>query len=240
MRAILLLLLLTLASAASARDFRLCVDSNQWAPYTYPDRDGVLQQRVREAASRQGDSVTFVALPWLRCEAMVENGSIDGVLALPGLPAKLEQFALPLAQGRIDGTRAAGVGELVLVMRADSGIQWDGQRLTGLQGKVAYALGYDGIAARLDELGIPNSCDYRSDAQNVMALLAGRTQVIAIYTENAVVLTEMTAHKDKIVILAPPLGHVSFYLAFNKAFHARERERVETLWTGLSELRKAD
>ncbi len=240
MRAILLFLLLILASAASARDFHLCVDSNQWAPYTYPDHDGVLQRRVREAASRQGDRVTFVALPWLRCEAMVENGSLDGVLALPGLPSKLEQFALPLAHGRIDEDRAAGVGELVLVRRAESDIQWDGKRLIGLRGKVTYALGYDGIAGRLAELGIPNSCDYRSDAQNVMALLAGRTNVIAIYSENAATLTEMTTHKDKVVVLTPPLGHVPFYLAFNKAFYAGEHDRVERLWTGLSELREAD
>jgi polar amino acid transport system substrate-binding protein len=240
MRAILPLLLLILASAASAREFRLCVDANEWAPYTYPDHDGLLQRRVRDAATHQGDSVSFVALPWLRCEAMVLSGSIDGVLALPGLASKREQFALPLSQGRVDEARAAGRGELVLVRRADSEIQWDGQHLAGLRGKVAYALGYDGIAARLDELGIPNSCDYRSDAQNVLALLAGRTNVIAIYAENAAALAEMAAYKDKVAILTPPLGHISFYLAFNKAFYALEQDRVERLWSGLSGLRDGD
>jgi len=71
MRALLLIFLLMVTSCAAAHEFHLCVDANDWSPYTHPDRDGQTQMLVREAAARQGDSVTFVALPWLRCEAML-------------------------------------------------------------------------------------------------------------------------------------------------------------------------
>ena len=240
MRAVLCLLLLTLAGTAAARDLHFCVDANDWAPYTYPDHDGILQRRVREAVSHQGDSVTFTALPWLRCEAMVESGALDAVLAVPNLPAKRERFAFPQAQGGVDETRAVGVGDLLLMRRADGAARWDGQHLTGLQGKVAYVLGYDGVEAKLDELGIPNSGDYRSDTQDVMALVAGRVSVIAVWAENGAALAEMPAYRDKVVLLSPPLGRISYYLAFNKAFYAAERDRVERLWAGLSELREAN
>jgi len=240
MRTLISLSFLVLACAASARDLRLCVDANDWAPYTYPDHDGILQKRVREAAAGQGDSVTYLALPWLRCQSMVESGTLDGVLALPGLAAKTDRFAFPMEAGRIDQSRSAGLGELVLLRRADSEVSWDGRRLTGLTGKVAYVLGYDGISARLDELGIPNSGEYRSDQQDVMALLAGRTNVIAIYARNAADLMNMPPYRDKMVLLQPPLGQVYYFLAFNKAFYARESEWVESLWSGLSRTRDAD
>lgn len=240
MRALLVLLSLIWACAASAREVRLCVDGNDWAPYTYPDHDGTLQKRLRQVAAQQGDRVTFRALPWLRCLSMVESGELDGVLALPGVPAKAEHFALPMIDGHIDDSRAAGIGVLVLLRRADSGVTWDGSHLTGLQGKVGYVMGYDGIAARLDELGIPSSGEYHSAGQDMMALLAGRTNVMATYAQDAAVLLAMPAYRGKLVLLDPPLGHVSYFLGFNKEFQARERERTEALWSGLARAREAD
>jgi hypothetical protein len=52
MRRVFLLFAFMLTCGASARDFRICVDANDWALCT---RDGDLQTPVRPAVARQGD-----------------------------------------------------------------------------------------------------------------------------------------------------------------------------------------
>jgi hypothetical protein len=234
---ILALMLLFACCSAAAREYHLCVDSNDWATYTHPDRDGTLQTLVRKAMARQGDSVHFTPLPWLRCEAMAEKGAVDGLVGVPGTAAARERFAFPLAQGLIDRSRAAATADIVLLRRAESAVRWDGHRLVGLKDKVAYVQGYDEIGARLDELGIPHSNEYRSDAQNMKALMLGRTNVVATYAESAVLLMQAPEYKGKLVQLEPSLGRIAYFIAFTKSVYAAEPDRIEALWRIVAELR---
>jgi len=237
MRALLLLFLLMVTFGAAAREFRLCVDANDWPPYTYPDRDGQLQQLVRQAAARRGDSVTFVALPWLRCESTLLAGGLDGLVGEPWSVRSRDKFAFPLTAGGADTGRALAGIDLALVRRAESPASWDGRTLTGLQGKVAYVQGNYEIAARLDALGIPNSDDYRSDDHIVKALMTGRTNAAILFPEAARRVAEAPEYKNRIVVLTPPFTRIFYYVAFAKAVYADDREAIESLWRALAELR---
>jgi polar amino acid transport system substrate-binding protein len=237
MRTLLLLIALMLCSGAVARDFRICVDANDWPPYTHPDRDGDLQSLVRQAAARQGDSITFVALPWLRCESVLLGNGLDGLLGEPWSARSQDKFAFPLIEGRADTSRAAAGIEVVLARRADSPAVWDGHTLTGLQGTVAYVQGDHEIAARLDALGIPNSDDYHSDAQTLKALLAGQTNVAILFPDAARRAAEAPEYKGKITVMTPPFGLIYYYLAFAKPVYAANREAIERLWRTVAEIR---
>lgn len=239
MRVLLLLFVLLLSGGASAREFRLCVDSNEWPPYTYPDHDGLLQRLVRNAAARRGDSVTFVALPWLRCEAMPAAMRLDGLVGAPGTMSERQHFVFPAAAGRIDPKRALAEVEVVLVRRTDSPVAWDGRSLRGLRGRVLYAQGYGEIAARLQALGIPSSDDYRADGPIIKALLAGRANVAALYAEAARRHAEAGDYGGRIAIMSPALGHFLYYAAFAKGVYEADPEAVESLWRAVAELRAA-
>lgn len=237
---ILALMLLFACGAAPARDYHLCVDSNDWATYTHPDRDGTVQVLIRKALARQGDTVLFTPLPWRRCEAMAEKGAVDGLVGVPAAAAALERFAFPLAHGLVDRTRSVAEADIVLLRRADSAVTWDGHRLAGLKDKVAYVQGYDEIGERLDALGIPRSSEYRSDAQNLKALMLGRTNVIATYAESATLLMQAPDYRGKLVLLEPPIGRIYYFVAFSKSVYAADRDRIEALWRSVAELRDGD
>lgn len=239
MRVLLLLFVLLLSGGASAREFRLCVDSNEWPPYTYPDHDGLLQRLVRAAAARRGDSVTFVALPWLRCEAMAASAQLDGLVGVPDTAAEREHYVFPLSDGKIDPKRALAGVEVVLVRRTDIPAAWDGRTLRGLRGRVLYAQGYGEIAARLQALGIPSSDDYRSDGPIIKALLAGRANVAATYAEAARRHDEAGDYEGRIAVMSPALGHFLYYAAFTKSLYEADPEAVESLWRVVAELRAA-
>jgi polar amino acid transport system substrate-binding protein len=237
MRALLLLFVLMVTSGAAAHEFHLCVDANDWSPYTHPDRDGQTQRLVREAAARQGDSVTFVALPWLRCEAMLLAGSLDGLVGEPWSSLSRDKFDFPLAAGSADSGRAVAAIDVMLVVRTDTPVVWDGRTLTGVQGKVAYVQGDYEIAARLDALGIPNSDEYRSDTQIGKALMAGRINAAILFPGAARRVVESPDYRGKIAVLSLPFARIFYYLAFAKTVYADNREEVERLWRTLAELR---
>jgi polar amino acid transport system substrate-binding protein len=231
----LILLLLVSGSVAAARDFRVCVDANDWPPYTYPDHDGTLQVLVRMAALAQGDRVSFTALPWRRCEVDVERGLLDAILGVPS--AGLAPFAYPRAGGQPDPARSIATTDLVLMRRADSAVTWDGRSLAGLKQGVVFVQGYEEIRSRLAELGIPATEDYHNDEQNVKAIIAGRASVMATYADEAQRLLVDPRFKGKIEILLPPLGRYDYYLAFAPATYAQAGRDIETLWDAMVRIR---
>lgn len=230
-----ILLFLVLARVAAAREFHICVDANDWSPYSYADHEGTLQVLVRMAAQVQGDRVRFTALPWRRCEAQAERGAVDAILGVP--PAGLARFAYPKAGGQPDPLRSIATTDLVLLRRADSAVAWDGRDLTGLRQRVVFVQGYEEIRFRLAELGIPGAEDYRNDEQNVKAMIAGRADVMATYADEARRLIADPRFTGRIEILAPPLGRYDYYLAFAPATYAIAAPEVERLWDGIVRLR---
>ena len=239
MRVLFLILLMLLAGApVQAGEFTVCVDSNDWGVYTYPDRDGALQTLVRAAATRLGGEIRFVGYPWRRCELMVEKGEIDGLLAVPWTDLSKGRFVFPMKDGQADPARAAAVVDLVLMRRADSPVTWDGKHLRGLDGTVAHVQGYAELGGALDALGIPNSDDYKSDLLDVRAMLAGRTNVIATYAESADMLAAMPMLAGRIVRMAPPFAHLPYYIAFGRDVYANRHDEIEALWRDIAEQRR--
>jgi len=239
MRAKFLILLLALACrAVQAGEWTLCVDSNDWGVYTYPDHDGSLQTLVRSAAARQGDVVRYVAYPWRRCELMAEKGEVDGLLAVPWTPVSRDRFMFPLSAGKGDPERAVAQVDLVFLQRAGGGASWDGKILRGLIGRVAHVQGYAELGGALDALGIPNSDDYKSDMLDVRALLAGRTNVIATYADSADLLTAMPDLSRRLVRLGPPFARLPYYVAFGKGTYLARHDEIEALWRQIADMRR--
>jgi polar amino acid transport system substrate-binding protein len=232
------LLLLSSLTAAQASDFKVCVDANDWPPYTYATREGTLQILVRMAMAEQGGKVYFTALPWRRCEMEVEKGTIDAALGMPPTAASLARFAFPRSGGRPDTARSVAVTDIVLLRRAGSPVAWDGQHLSGFVGSVLYPQGYEEIQSRLAELGIPCTDDYHSDEQNLRALLAGRSTVMATYIEQARRLAVDPQYGGRIEILAPPLLRYDYYLAFGLGAYGAATTVVERLWGDLAKIRE--
>ena len=239
MRAKFLIPLLALACrAVCAGEWTLCVDSNDWAVFTYPDHDGSLQTLVRSAAARQGGVVRYVSYPWRRCELMAEKGEVDGLLAEPWTKLSRDRFAFPLSAGKGDPRRAVAQVDLVFLQRAGGGASWDGKALRGLIGRVAFVQGYSEMGSALDALGIPNRDDYKSDMLDVRALLAGRNNVIATYAESADVLTAMPDLSGRLVRLGPPFARLPYYLAFGKGTYQVRRDEIEALWRQIADTRR--
>ncbi len=229
--------MLAFATASSGGEMRLCVDSNDWPPYTFARKEGISQVLVRMAAARHGNQVRFSAVPWRRCEKEVERGRFAGMLGATPTPRSLQHEAFPMKDGAFDESRALNTAEIILLHRAGSIVVWDGNTLRGLQGKVVYVLAYDEIEVRLAELGISGDGSLETNEQNAKAVLSGRTNVMATYRGDAVHLLANPEFAGKLEMIERPLGRYAYYLAFNKRFYQSDPDEVERLWDDIKAMR---
>jgi len=239
MRRAYLLLLLLATTLARADALTLCVDANDWAPYTYAHRDGTLQVLVKMAAIQLGDTVSFVALPWLRCQKSVENGDLQGMVATSDTCYALNTFALPHANGAVDTGRALGSGAIVLLRRVGSHAQWDGQRLRGQRGAVLYVFGYSDVGRHLEAIGVDSNNAASSNEQNARKVLAGRADVMAIYLGDVNALLARPEFAGRLEVMQPALGDSQYYLAINQSYYAAHRANIEQLWNQIGLVRNS-
>ena len=237
---LVLAVLAALALPARALDLALCVDKNDWAPYTFAARDGTLQVLARMAAARGGDKIGFVALPWKRCQAEVAAGKLQGMVGAADIDDALHLYAYPHLNGRLDSSRALQSTSIVLVRRTGSSVGWDGNVITGLKGPVLYVLGYDDVADHLRQRGL-NLVDggANNNELNADKIMAGRASMMAIYDNDARLLVARPEYRGKLEILAPPLGVNDYYLAFNRHYYDSHSEQVERFWTDMRSLRQS-
>lgn len=240
MRYLLTLLLCLYGPCAVALEWRICVDLNEWAPYTYPDRDGTLQTLVKMTATRLGQQVSIVALPWRRCQSDVAAGRQDGMLAVAANDYALANFVFPRRGTEVDTSRAVVNAPFVLLRRQGAGVSWDGRQLRGLQGPVLYPHGYNDIAARLAQLGIAGESGATTNEQNAKKLLVGRAQLMAIYQGDAHKLLAQSKFTGLLEQLPEPLGTSLSYLAVGKDFYARNSALQEQFWNELTQTRLSE
>ena len=234
-----LVLCLAQPLCAGAATLLLCVDSNPWAPYTFPDRDGSVQRLLREAAQRTGQTLRFVARPWTRCEREVELGQLQGAVGASATPQALKRLAFPRRGPLVDTRRALVTATMVLLRRSDSAVQWDGQRVTGLQGPVLYIMGYDDIEHRLQALGLPTDGGGQDNEVNARKLLAQRGGLMVTYEHDAQLLLQRPEFAGALEQLPQPLGQDHYYLALNPAFYQQHQAEMERLWDAVRRLNEA-
>lgn len=234
-----LLLLWLLPCALRAAPVTLCVDGNDWPPYTLARGEGRLQVLVREAAHEAGLTVRYVALPWRRCMAEVQSGALQGAVGQPATAWGRERFAFPMRDGEVDPARALVATSLVFLRPAGEAVRWDGRRVVGLRGPVLHSRGYDDAQELLQRHRLPADDGGSSTEINARKLLAGRSNLMVTYREDARRLLADPEFAQRLEVLPRPLGQYRYYLVFNLEYRREHPRTVERWWNAVRRLRSA-
>ncbi|MDU0354811.1 transporter substrate-binding domain-containing protein [Paraglaciecola aquimarina] len=99
------LLLLSVSTTVKANTkFLFCIENYDAKPYYYTSETsgehdnnlkGVLVEVATKAAEKVGWSAEIVRHPWLRCQHLVKQGKIHGLLTMIKNEDRLQQFAFP-------------------------------------------------------------------------------------------------------------------------------------------------
>jgi polar amino acid transport system substrate-binding protein len=214
-------------------------DVNPNPPYFYgvgtaidPDRPGLAVELLRLAGRRAGVSVSFARVPWQRGLYMLENGLADATFFSSYRQERLGFGVYPMKDGRPDTARAMMAQAYRLYVRRESGVTWDGTRVTGLRQPVGATPGF-AVAAFLRGLGVAVA-EEPSHQANLTMLAHGRLDGYAELENQAdpVIGADPGAYAA-IVKCDPPLLDTPYYLMVSKAFYGAHADLAERLWDAI-------
>ncbi len=243
---LLLALLVSLCGAVpaeaeeAAQIWRVCVSDLALPPYLYndPERDGVAERLLIEAGRQAGLSVLLLRYPLKRCNAMLETGGLDALLAAP-TPGNLAHLQFPMKGGAVDATRRLARINLVWVARPDSTLQWNGHALLGKTPEkvlVGTRLGMASAIEPLRGLGFKVDSTSLSIRQLMMKVALKRVDLaVALQEEVGFALRDTTL--APLVVLPRAFSSGDFYAAVRPRLAPEMQEKVEAWWTSIGRLR---
>jgi polar amino acid transport system substrate-binding protein len=223
----------------SPRELRACVSDEAFPPWTYPDRDGLVQYLLRHAAQAQGLSVRFIAEPRSRCIYNLKAGNYEW-LSLAADFSELHPFLLfPMRNGVADPEYQLGSTSMVVVTSQTSALSWDGQQLSNLQGPVLY---YRGTTATEQWLKTQpyDALPVNSPLIAARMILAGRCNaavmpqayVDGLHLQNPEVAAQLRVLKP--VVLSWPM-----FSPASRAYALAHPEQVQAIWDEMLRLQES-
>lgn len=220
-----------IAAAAPVR-VRLCVSDQPPSP-TAPGAGGLYQQRVMAAAHGVDVAIEPYEAPRARCLQDSRQGRADAVIGVFA-PDRLEWLAYPMRDGRPMAEQGVGVIRVVVYRRTGSRVEWDGQRLTGLDSQplgVRYGYFY---GTGLEALGVPVDDRAMSSEQLINKLVRGRVGA-ALFTDEAIgQLSRLPP--GQIEALPRLYDTLPVFLIVGREFERRHSALVQRLWSNLAAL----
>ncbi|WP_332852180.1 hypothetical protein [Duganella sp. S19_KUP01_CR8] len=221
----------------AARTLAVCMGDRAFPPLFFPDHEGQAQWLVRKAVERQGDLVTFAAVPWRRCLQGLRTGTYAAALPVIGNLSFLPDYAFPMDRLGIDPSRELARVSHVVVRRVGSEADWDGDRFSHLGGPVLFPAGIVVVREALAALGVAGDDGSAMEEQTLRKLLARKGDLAVIQSGVAEELLARAEFHDKLEVLPQPLLTRPSYLAFNRAFHDADRGYAEAIWLEIKRLR---
>ncbi len=243
------LLLWTLAGVCEAQNgveappriWRVCIGDQAILPYINndPRHLGRTERLLVEAGKQAELSVLLQRYPFRRCRNMMQSGDTDMLLAGP-TPENLEEFRFPLKAGALDAERRIARLNLVWVRRADSRLDWDGKRITGLPDertpKVGLRAGQRVTINAVRQMPVLVDETALTAKLQLRMLAAGRFD-LALGLQDELELALADPELKPLVVLPRALTREDFFAVISQRHVATQLPLAERMWTALGKLR---
>lgn len=226
---------------APPRIWRVCVGDQPILPYITndPRHLGRAERLLVEAGKAAELSVLLQRYPARRCRSMILSGDTDMLLAGP-TPENLEDYRFPLKAGAPDAERRIARLNLVWVRRADSRLDWDGKRITGLPDERTPKVGLRAsqrVAANAVRQ-MPVLVDETAlTAKLLLRMLAADRFDLALGLQDEFELALSDPELKPLVVLPRALLREDFFAVISQKHVAAQLPMAERMWTAIARLR---
>jgi polar amino acid transport system substrate-binding protein len=237
-----LALLLGMSNGVAAESpvrMRVCAMDIDYAPFGKVDNTGHLQYLVQRAAKKVNITLDRHIAPRRRCLEEIKSGLSDG-MASAYTPVRGETASFPMANGKIDASRAMGVMTYQVYRRSGSALEWDGKRFNQLgNGKIGVQSGFLYITERLVQLGVPYDDGAKGLDTMLSKLAAGRVDgVIGMREETDRLIA--ASYRGQMERSAKVFDQTPVYMMVSRQFYARHPALVERYWQAIRAYRSTD
>lgn len=229
------------AAEDALRIWRVCVGDQPVLPYISNDpRHLGRGERLLVAAGRAaGVSVMLQRYPLRRCRAMLAAGAADMSLAGP-TPQNLAEFQFPMTGAAPDPDRRVARLNLVWVKRADSPLDWDGNRLTGQAAGQMVKIGIrasQSVAVNAVRSLPVNIDETALTAKLQLRMLAAGRFDLALGLQDEFEFALADPELKPLVVLPRALRREDFYAVISRSHAATQLPLAERMWGAISKLR---
>ncbi len=240
-RMLSLLLLLT-CSMAGAETIHLAYADTESFPYQIGNSNrisaqpGIAVDIIQTIARQNNWTVELERLPGKRVLYSLEQGEIDGAFIFSYNAQRSVFIRYPMRDGKPDHEKRIATLSYYLYTLNDSGVTWDGEAFSQLNGPLGADLGYS-IVGNLKALGYPVE-ETPGTLNNLKKLMAKR---IPAYVGQGVVVDRYLSNMPSSQIQKSTLPIVTkdYFLVFTKPFAEQNPALVEQFWTAIGEQRES-
>ncbi len=227
------------AAPAPAAALRLCHPDQGDHPWTLPDRTGLNNRLISQAAAQVGLRVQYLPMPWARCLFKLSGGEVDGAFNASFTSERVGMAVFPLKDGQPDPARRLMRSGYTLYQRRGEPRAWNGQTLR-VAGPVGIPNGYTAMAQFLGEQGVHADQSLKYGRELLEALAAGEFAAVALKSgEGAHLLRQHPELGRQLNAIRPELSQRDFFLIFSHGFMRRRSADGERLWQAIAQGRES-
>ncbi|QPF72033.1 transporter substrate-binding domain-containing protein [Roseateles sp. DAIF2] len=231
LRRLLLTLCLALGLAGGAQARELLVVGTAFPRIFELDAEGpngLGVELLRRAAARLGHGLRFEIYPWLRAQAMVEQGQADILVGPYRTPEREQRFLF--------SPQAFYEDALVFYARRGRASAWQGDYAALVELSVGQVQGWAyGEAFERERGRLQRLSTVRDVATGLQMLRLGRLDLLASNERNTEPVLQRLGLARELQPLAPPLGQLRGHFAFPR--HAEGQALRDALDQAMSEMR---
>ena len=222
------------APAFAATKVSLCFENKMVMPWRSTDRTGLNFDLFKRVEARLDISFDYQLLPWKRCLAKLKANEVDGAFTVSFSDERRQFGAFP-GGAAPDVKKRMHYARYFLLRKKGSPINWDGTQFHGLDGKIAFQLGYSiGDSLRAMKVAVDESND---SSHNVgRKVITGRVAGAALMDSDVSVLMSGPL-APQLEIVATPLVEKAYYLMLSNALVKARPELAERIWKSIEEVR---
>ena len=232
---------LSILATADEPAFTLCFEDQHYPPFilgtdvVQPNLlGGILVDYVRLAAQKQGLELSFVRLPWKRCQQALRNGEVDGLFAFIYSDERDTWAQFPKTNGQPDD-RYTHLSTYKVFVRSDSNLTWNGETFSPSDVTVQSVPGYM-ADKKLQNMGyLPVA-----SLQPKEALPLVESNRLDGYILDELIGTSLMMNLDlseSLSTLNPSFMADPWYVVFSKQRYAKSAAKIEEFWDTLRVIR---
>ncbi|WP_164880803.1 substrate-binding periplasmic protein [Aestuariirhabdus litorea] len=203
------------------------------------EKPGITLEMLKLLESRLKLEIQFIRRPWARGLEEVRTNRVDGIFHSSFQWQRMVIGRYPMNNGWPDADRKIMSQSYHFYTTEGSPLQWDGSRLSQLNGAVGAVIEY-AIIRDLEEMNIPVEVS-TSQEGNLRKLVAGR--IAAIADIETMTDYQLQAHPEEfksIVKLEPAIRTKPYYLVLSHRFVEENPALAEAIWNEIKVIRTSE